>query len=253
MLVCSALGLHGVPKLDPSKGDCCVFADTGDEPQAVYDYLETLTRWVEPHGIPVHVVKKSNTEAGSLTESILLTIAGGPRSAAIPTFSSNGAGVNTGIGMRQCTSEWKLEVIHKKTRDLCGLKPRERAKGQHVRMMIGISLDEAHRMKPGAHAWIDNVYPLVDSGIRRESCVKICTDAGLPEPQKNDAPEEFAKAVEFDRRIRDQERMNQKSFLHRSCIPLDEAVALDERQLSLFGLPDEPDHFGNECEGMCGV
>ena len=63
---------------------------------------------------------------------------------------------------------------------------------------------------------------------------------------KHNRPEEFADAVEFDKKIRTGSRkINDHLYLHRKCIPLDE-VNFDIKT-------DQPDMFNNECEGMCGV
>ena len=271
MLVCSALGgLHGVPR-----ADCAIFADTGDEPQAVYDYLEILTKWVEPYGIPVHIVRNGYHSEQSLSVSILRSIEStGSRFASLPMFTADEDGAGVGMGVRrQCTKEWKIEPIHNKIRTLIGLKKGQRCPPDvRVRSLIGISVDEAQRMKPSFHKWVDNSYPLVDARLRRGDCSRIAIEAGLPKPTKSscvmcpyhskktwvlmkrEQPEEFAMAVSFDKATRVQGRIEKKCYLHRYCIPLDEAVAVDERQMDLFGeLPDEPDHFGNECEGLCGV
>jgi hypothetical protein len=72
------------------------------------------------------------------------------------------------------------------------------------------------------------------------------------------SPAAWAQAVEFDKRLRsekryvssrgDEERAQLRGtpYLHASLVPLDEAVIDDDD-------PDQPDMFGNECEGMCGV
>ena len=51
MAICSAKGLHGVPK-----ADLAIFADTQDENQETYDHLNTLEEFLKEHGIPLHRV-----------------------------------------------------------------------------------------------------------------------------------------------------------------------------------------------------
>ena len=62
---------------------------------------------------------------------------------------------------------------------------------------------------------------------------------------KNNRPNEFAAAVEFDKKMRDN-KYKIKNYMHRSCKNLDEVVfhVKEDEQLDLFN---------NECEGMCGV
>lgn len=61
-------------------------------------------------------------------------------------------------------------------------------------------------------------------------------------------PDAWADAVAIDRLIRTGFRnLRGEVYLHRSCVPLDEAdldTPEDRGQLDLFG---------NECEGMCGL
>ena len=247
LLVCSNLGLHGVPR-----ADVAIFADTGYEPQYVYDQLETMRKWSE---IPVDVVVGPKKKRSGFD-------------LAIPAYTIDEAG-NRGITRRQCTLHWKIEPITKGVRDAMGYKPRQRVT-KSARAMIGISLDEAHRMKPSLHKWIDNTYPLVDARLRRADCLKIVADAGLPKPERSACyfcpfhstaewkflrdkyPAEFARAVEYDASIRNSTRAGQSrpAFLHSKLVPLDQ-VLLDRPDKPLF--PEEPDQFGNECEGMCGV
>lgn len=62
-------------------------------------------------------------------------------------------------------------------------------------------------------------------------------------------PEEFARAVQFDREIRKGKLrgVTEDAYLHRSLAPLDEVDFGNDtsNQLEL--------DFGNECEGMCGI
>jgi len=251
MLVCSNLGRYDVPR-----ADVAIFADTGDEPQWVYDYLEILTKWSK---IPIEIAQK-----GHLSQDLIDRHSGKKkRFACIPAFTA-GKDTFNAILRRQCTREYKIEPIEKKVRELLGYKPRQRIK-EKVCAMIGISIDEAIRMKPSRTRWITNAWPLVDAGLNKLSCLRICKEAGLPEPQKsacvfcpyhNNAywldlqvnhPEEFAKAVAFDVQIRDMTMsgLENKAYLHRSLKPLDE-VDFDDWKGQL-------DLFGEECEGVCGV
>ena len=65
---------------------------------------------------------------------------------------------------------------------------------------------------------------------------------------KDEQPTEFNRAVEFDRAIRNKTMQGSDSpaFVHRSCVPLEEAEFYS-------GDKNQVDLFNNECEGMCGV
>ena len=241
------------------KCDVAVFADTGDEPQYVYDYLDILTDFGSQHG--VKIVKATR---GVLSEETRQSKIHGTRSASIPLFTKNADG-SEGMLRRQCTSDYKIAPIQKKVRELLGYKPRQRIK-ENVRAMLGISMDEMTRMKESNLSWIMNCFPLIDLELRREHCIEIMKEAGLPEPLKSacvycpyhsdnhwqwlkeEHPLEFGKAVEFDNLIRDLSAKNiqQKAFLHRGRVPLSEVEFK-------VGDKNQVDMFNNECEGMCGV
>jgi hypothetical protein len=251
----------GVPK-----AEVAIFADTQDEPRYVYDYLETLRAWGEKHGGPrIDVVT-----AGSISEDTLARHKGQrTRFAAIPAFTMGSDGRST-ILRRQCTREYKIEPIEKQVRTLLGLERGQRAKGKiQATALIGISADEASRMKPSRTPWVTNTYPLVDAWLKRKDCLEIMKQAGLPKPLKSacvfcpfhgDAywlwlkqnyPAEFARAAAFDEGIRDMSKSGIKGqvFLHRSLTPLGRIDFEERRRLPLF----DRDGFENECEGMCGV
>lgn len=257
--ICSAAGLHGVPKADGA-----VFANTQDELPDTYEHLSVLSAWMEDGGIPVRIGTQ-----GHLGDHVLNGRHGDGRKSSfetIPAFTMSPEG-KRGELARYCTRDYKLRVIKREIRKMLGLKPGQVAKGRFkVRSLIGISLDEAHRMKDATDDWMENAYPLVDAKLTREDCKKIITDHGFALPTrsacyycpyhrndywgwlKRERPEQFARAVDFDRKIRDYSRAGvvQPVYLHDSLRPLEEIDFENECQLSLDG-------FGNECEGMCGV
>lgn len=121
------------------------------------------------------------------------------------------------------------------------------------------------RMKPADKKWVTHRWPLIERRMRREQCLKWLRENGHPEPPKSacigcpfhsnavwldmkrNDPESWASAVEADRAIRDGwGKLTGQVFLHRSCLPLDEAPLEYKGQLDL-------DLWPNECEGMCGV
>lgn len=244
LLVLSALAERNVPEMD-----CAIFADTGDEPQYVYDYLEIMTKWAKGHGIEIQVCS-----AGKLSD----TIKSGQTFVPIPVWRVGEDGRER-PQRRQCTRSHKLHPIEQKVRELLGYKKGQRVK-EKVRCLLGISMDEVTRVKPSRTPWVTNEWPLIDARLRRTNCVEIVTKAGLPHPQKSSCtfcpyhsnrywhwlktthPADFQNAVDFDAEIRAL-HPEDPMFVHRSMIALDE-VDLSTNQLSLW---DE------ECEGYCGV
>ena len=238
--------------------DCAIFADTGAEPKAVYEHL----RWLMSPNVlpfPVHIVNKGNLgdDIGTTNERRRFL------KSLIPAFvKTNGrAG---GQLIRECTRDYKIVPIIKKERELLGLRPGQRApKTPVVTQFIGISIDEAIRMKPSIHAWIVHRWPLVEQKIKRRDCLRWLERNGYPEPPRsacvfcpyrsNDewrglSKDDFSAAVNVDKGLRGRDfRVRGEIYLHSSCKPLNEvdfSTLEDHGQLNLFN---------NECEGMCGV
>jgi hypothetical protein len=238
--------------------DCAIFADTGAEPRSVYKWLQ----WLETQlPFPVYRVSK-----GSLRDNMLQRTAGA-RFAGVPFYCESHGKRGGGMLRRQCTREFKIEPITKKLRELLGLKPGQRApKRTLVVQYIGISAEEALRMKPSRQHWITHSWPLVDLGMTRGHCLEWMRRRGYPLPGKSACifcpyhddrtwrdmkaqdPIAWADAVHIDESIRGGIRgTKERLYLHRSMRPL---VEVDFRQAEDFG---QISLFDNECEGLCGV
>lgn len=237
--------------------DCAIFADTGAEPKHVYEYLDWLETQVP---FPVYRVM----EGDGLKQNIIKSV-DGSRYAGAPFFttSQNGGGQLR----RQCTAEFKIEPIIRKVRELMGLAKGQRApKGIHVTQYIGISTDEAVRMKPSREKYIAHRWPLIEKRMSRNDCLRwverygyrvpgksACTfcpyhDNSLWRDMKMNDPESFAQAVEMDRLIRNGVRgTTQNLYVHRSMMPLDEVDFRSAEDMGQYRM------FDDECEGMCGV
>jgi hypothetical protein len=249
--------------------DVAIFADVGAEPPWVYEHLKWL-RDRYGHIIPIEVVSTGNLAddwfSGALSK---LPDGGTIMPAAIPFHTRNADG-SKGMLQRQCTKRYKLEPIYKKVRDLLGLKKGERVKDRYqVEMWVGISLDEVQRMKPAPESWVTKRYPLImDVEMRRGDCLRWMEAHRFPLPNRSACwmcpfrsdsewldlkahPEIWEKVVAYDAKLRTQkpygragERLTSKPYLHATLVPIGEVVFKHENQ---------PDLFGNECEGMCGV
>ena len=133
---------------------------------------------------------------------------------------------------------------------------------------MGISLDEATRMKDSREWWCVNRYPLIDRRMSRTDCLAWLSAHGLdlsaiPKsaciacPYTNDErwrdmkmnrPDEFADAVDFDNTIRTGlPGIRGKAFVNRSLLPLNEVDFENDEDKG------QTNFFENECEGMCGV
>jgi hypothetical protein len=78
---------------------------------------------------------------------------------------------------RQCTRQYKVQPLQRYLYD--------RYPGECIRLMLGISVDEYHRMRDSSAARIEHVYPLVDRRLARWQCRDIIERAGLAVPSKS--------------------------------------------------------------------
>ncbi len=244
--------------------DCAIFADTRWEPPSIYEHLA----WLKDRlSFPLYVVDNGR----SLREDVkALTNHSGSRNYVdIPVYLKGRDGEGDGIGRRQCTDNYKIRPIRRRIRELLGLRPRQRVPaGTTVELLLGISTDEAIRMKTSRDRWMTNRYPLIEAGMSRSDCLNwwqerydrplersACAACPFQSRQrwvetKRRWPELFAEAVEIDARLRDGLALDKKPYLHTMRMPLAQAVALDEAEMGTDG---QRDGFGNECEGHCGV
>lgn len=247
--------------------DAAIFADTGWEPNYVYEHLD----WLEAQlPYPVHRVS-----AGNIRENLYNGV--GPQGRGyvdIPLFLINGD-ASDGMSKRQCTDHYKVTPIYRELRAILGYEPRARIPKGAVQMMMGISTDEILRVKPSRRAWVENAYPLIDVGMGRADChawfSRAYPDRQLPRsacvicPFHSDRqwlelesrePDSYADAVRFDAWMRTDagratfEFLRGEPYLHSKRTPLGEAVA---RVKEARDLQPELDGFTDECEGYCGV
>jgi hypothetical protein len=253
--------------------ECAIFADTGEEPASVYAHLE----WLKSLGGPPIIVRS----IGRLGDDLVLgRNSTGGRFASIPAFTAAIEGSKAGMVRRQCTKEYKIEVIERYLRrELLGLQKGQRVpKGTRIVQVYGISLDEAGRSirireRLEDRTWLTPEFPLIDRLMTRGDCLTWLEAFGVPHevqksacvfcPFKSNAewrrlrdtdPAGWARAVEVDTALRvggavANRKLDQKLYVHRSCVPLDIAHLgdADPRQYHL-GL-----NWASECAGMCGV
>lgn len=233
LLLMAAEGRFGiVPPL-------AIFADTENEPDDVYAYLDYLTEQVRG---TIEVVRVS---AGDLAGAALER-----EYNPIPLYRRNDNG-SVSIGRRQCTKEFKLYPIRHELR---------RRGLTRVECWVGITVDEVERMKPSGLQWVENRWPLVEEGIRRHHCREWLIGNGHPEPprsactfcpyrsnaelrhMRDNDPVAWASAIKFDAAM----TAKRGEYVHRTAVPLpmvDLSTLEDHGQLG----------FQDECEGMCGV
>jgi hypothetical protein len=222
--------------------DLVLFADTGWEPKAIYEYIDYLQKRFGG----IEIIKTS-----SIKEDVL-GMAGERRFASMPFFVKNADG-KPAMLRRQCTEEYKITPIKNRIKEAFAPTAKN-----PVELAICISLDEIHRAKDSRVKYIKNVFPLLD---RRENILDVMSwfknHPEIKTPTKSSClgcpfhdlhywrnmdKREFAEVVEFDKKIRQLPRIRGEVFLNRFLKPMDELLQESE-QLEFF----------DECEGYCFV
>lgn len=246
--------------------DCAIFADTQAEPKSVYEWLD----WLETK-LPFRVYRVS---AGDLAADEL-RIRRSRKSGllyldnSIPAFVLKPDG-SKGLLGRKCTADYKIIPLQRKVRELTGIA-RQGKRLIGARMWIGISTDEAHRMKTSRVDYIENCWPLLDASMSRQDCLKWMDSQGFPTPPrsacrfcpfhsdeewlrlKTEEPQEFAIVEAFEKSLQaaaaSQEVLKGVPYLHDSMMPIGE-IDFSKKEIAY---PSQLSLWGNECEGMCGV
>jgi len=273
----SCLALMAQEGLTKHKPDYMIFADTGWEPKFVYEHVEYLKKavticpliTVERGNLREDLIKAANPIKGSHEES--KSFAG--RVPNPPLFAARPGG-KVGMLYRQCTHDYKVIPIQREMRRLLGIKPKHRVKkDMFVEQWIGISTDEAMRMKKARMPWLTSRWPLIEMKMSRADCLQWYRDINKhPMPGKSSCigcpyhhndqwknmqknyPEDWEDACEVDDKIRHGlKNTPSELFLHKSAKPLRSInFQAPNPQQSLFGETFD-EEFADECEGLCGV
>jgi hypothetical protein len=220
--------------------DAAIFADTGDEPEAVYRHLE----WLKGLKGPEILVRRRGRLSDALRSQ---------KFSKVPFYKGDGQGA------RQCSYDYKVEVIERAIRrDVLKLAPRRRVpKETAIHQYYGISADEGRRALAIQRRTPQNThFPLLEKGWTRRDCRsflerrvphEVPRSACVYCPFHSDAEWLAVRTVPTDWALAtavDKARNQYGEFAHRSLQPLDKAEFRHERQFNMFTL---------ECEGMCGV
>lgn len=248
------------------KPDVALFADTGEEPASVYNWLrDVLMPAASAAGIALETVRETARDDNRRRKIDQ-----------IPAFVRDANGGSAPLA-RQCTRDWKITPLDRRVKELLGLKKSQRwPKGLAVESWIGISGDEIQRMKHAVDPWRRYWHPLIEEPwggekrpawrnppIRRADCQTWLVANGYAEAPRSACsfcpfhsdkewlrlqlhePDAFAHAVEADRLLRSNSLRHGAMFVHRSLKPLGSIDFTRQQTLD--------DLFGEECGGVCGV
>lgn len=243
---CSAI-LALVERGDIPPYDLIIFADTMNEPPAVY---RNVDYWIK-RGHQIKVVT-----AGNLSE----------RLDTIPLY------VKGKLKARQCTKDYKIipirgaildEMVRRGLAAVNAIGRRRVKPGVSVEQHIGFSADEQYRIARRSYnpSWLTNIYPLAVAGIRSSDCVRILQTGGHPvvrsacifcpytsdERLKSMAPDERELLIRWDEHVRSSDFVKlypklDGSYIHKSGRPMRDVLQwLDQLpvQRAFDGFADE--------------
>jgi hypothetical protein len=252
-------------RFDPFDFAC--FADTQDEPNAVYEHLAKLKT--------MDTCPILEGTVGCLGDDLSRGVhSTGQRFASIPAYTSPVEGVLGGMTQRQCTREYKVEVVNQIIRrDILGLQPRKQVpKETKIVQSFGLSWDEIPRIirtkeRVNACGWSEPEFVLYDLMLERVDCKAFLSSIGMIAPRsacvycpfrsnrewrelRDNDPKGWQRAIFIDASLRVpgaicNRGLDQSLYVHRSCLPLSIAP-IDEDDRPGLG-------FEIECEGMCGL
>lgn len=249
-------------ELDPV--DVAIHADTTHERQGTYEFSKRWIPWLESHGVRVVTVMDADQAAAVTSgktdipaftyaenvERIVLEYDDRDQVIGQHTALRN---VN-GMLRRQCTNRWKIAPMRRWLQ--------ENRHGDPVEQWIGISIDEAERMRPSDVKYITHRWPLIERRLSREACVGWLRSHDLEIPvksscvfcpyhsrrawfdMKQQGGQDWDRAVVVDEAIR-KVRPPFDLFVHPDRIPLKEIMSpQDNGQIELWA---------EECSGTCFV
>ncbi len=212
------------------KPDVIVMADTGREVQTTFEYLNSIVQpALKAIGLHVEIAGHEYSHHDLYKSGDLL----------LPTFTRQSGSV--GKMPTFCSDEWKQRVIRRWLRER-GVNDTD--------VWLGISLDEAERMKASGLNWYRHVYPLIEiTPMHRSQCVTQIQKFGWEVPNKsrcymcpnqsalawkdlkrrNDG--DFEKAAQLENEVR---QKDQHVYFHPLAIPLEQAVEQSELQTDMF-------------------
>ena len=220
-----------------------VFADTGDEPVATYEFINVL-RDLLP--FPLYTCSRNGS---SLSDCLFEW-----DQSQIPAFKLGGQ-----MGKRQCTKHWKVIPIQKECRRITG-NIGKRLQPGFFTLWIGISTDEVTRMKDSRVDWISHRWPLIENRMSRQDCMAWLKRNGYPIPPKSACVYCPYHTTNNWRKLKAAGGKDWEKVLHVSLLLSERGEFLTPKcePMDILDLSTEEDRgqldmFNNECEGMCGV
>jgi hypothetical protein len=194
----SALG-----RLEPL--DLVLHADTQFEQKRTVEMRDWYTQWLRERGVKVEIVTAGDVRDDSKGDGHM------------PFWTEKGGPLR-----RQCTGDFKIDPSKRFLRQWigCPIGRPPHPKAGTFEQWFGFTWDEWHRIFDSDVQYIVNRFPLIERKMTREDCYALLEAEGLPLPiasacigcpyrsasewaeMRDNAPGDFALAVQFDEGIR---------------------------------------------------
>ena len=198
------------------KPDYAIMVDVGREKQSTWEHVNAvIIPKLASVGVPLHIVKTTDyTDIDLHNNGCLL----------IPAYEKTESGKKRYKTL--CSNTWKTVIIRRWLRQ------------QGVRrcvVWIGISLNEARRVRPSAHQWCENRYPLIEKKMYKEDCLCLAAQMGWPQAPRTSCwmcpgqtnqewyvmqrywPDDWQRAINLEQEIQE---TRPNTYLHSSLVPL---------------------------------
>lgn len=243
-----------------------IFADTGDEPAALYPHLADMRARIEASGAAFATVQ---TPLGKMGDHIIRAARNGyKRAEQLPYFVTKGG--EAGPVQRRCTAHFKINPLTKYARYWFGVYRNATHAGDVVQVWLGISCDERQREKVGPvpkQEWSTYYNPLIQMNWHRADCENYLREQGVVARRSacvycpfhsmdewraiRAVPEDWARVLEMDEAL--------EVGATKRAFGFDNPLYLNRQGVRMRDLdltePEDPQKqlWDNECAGVCGV
>ena len=208
--------------------DQAIFADTGNELPETYSYLKVARKYLADFNVELKTVHVVNGD--TLSERC-------ERRGVIPSQI-----------WRWCTRDFKIRPIYAYYRSL----------GVTIHQYLGIDFGEVHRMKDSHAEYVINEYPLIEARMRREDCVKLIEDEGLPVPPKSgcyfcpfNSDRRWAELLETHPRLYSKSIALEENSKHFPTQKLNHITLRELKQEISLGIGSGESPPSDLCDGHC--
>ena len=266
----TAMLLMGLTGKLHSRPDFGVFADTGGEPEEVYDYLYLIKDYVKKEfDFDIIIVKNKTNIVEDLLNPKVSKHGNTYISNSPPLFVRHNKDGKDYMLNRNCTTTYKINPFHKYLKKILNIKRQNPEQFKMIEQWMGMSLDEMQRMRTSQDWYLILRYPLIEVEMVRNESIRFVERFGLPTPPrsactfcpyhsdhawkriKKSFPDEFQKVVELEEKLQEGLKENPGikgvPYFHKSLKNIGD-VNFGEEQYDLFD-----DGFLNECDGVCGI